>query len=290
MSNVEKLILGTVQLGISGYGINNQTVGISQKESSRILLSAKENGIQFLDTAAAYGNSEKFIGAFVKTFLKNPFKIITKFGLGQNLDSTLTQSLKSLQVEKVYGVMFHSFKDYSENRKEVTNLLSLHKGKSFEKLGVSVYTNDEIEEVLKDPRIDFIQAPFNLLDNHFQRAELFARCKSLGKEVHTRSVFLQGLFFMEEQWVPDNLKSLYKTLDEVKTHIIKEDLSIGAVALHYALSKEYIDGVLMGVDSLSQLEQNLDWLKEDIPTTLFDLVDRLEVETTHLLNPSNWIK
>lgn len=60
-----KMILGTVQLGID-YGINNELGKPSAKDTYEILDYAFKNGVKYLDTASAYGNSEEIIGRYIK--------------------------------------------------------------------------------------------------------------------------------------------------------------------------------------------------------------------------------
>ena len=64
--DISALSLGTVQLGLS-YGINNADGKPSQETANAILNAALEGGINTLDTAGAYGDSEVVIGNWLKT-------------------------------------------------------------------------------------------------------------------------------------------------------------------------------------------------------------------------------
>ena len=76
--DISVLSLGTVQLGLN-YGINNADGKPTQEASNAILDCAMAKGINCLDTAAAYGDSEVVIGNWLKTVdpAKRPF-IVTK--------------------------------------------------------------------------------------------------------------------------------------------------------------------------------------------------------------------
>ena len=76
--DISALSLGTVQLGLS-YGINNADGKPSQETANAILDAALAGGINTLDTAGAYGDSEVVIGNWLKTIApeKRPF-IVTK--------------------------------------------------------------------------------------------------------------------------------------------------------------------------------------------------------------------
>ncbi|WP_323756867.1 aldo/keto reductase [Roseivirga sp.] len=289
MQAISKLVLGTVQFGLN-YGVNNKLGQMSVPDAHKILDLALNVGIRTLDTAAAYGSSEQVIGDYIKSKDQNPFNIITKLALknGKTWESSLENSFRNLGVESIDTLMFHSYRDYLETRGEIQEILVAQKGIKFQKLGVSVYTNEELEAVAPDRNIDLVQSPFNLLDNHLHRSDALMKCKEHNKQVHTRSAFLQGLFFMKANYIPEKLKPLSKEIEAVKAISEKAGVSIGALALNYALSKPYIDGVLIGVDSLKQLEQNLQWAQTQNLESYFEMIDNLMVQETALLNPVNW--
>ena len=60
-----RLAIGTVQFGMD-YGIANQNGKVNANQIQSILDFAHEKGINVLDTAKAYGNSEKSIGNYLK--------------------------------------------------------------------------------------------------------------------------------------------------------------------------------------------------------------------------------
>jgi aryl-alcohol dehydrogenase-like predicted oxidoreductase len=94
------IILGTVQFGLD-YGINNKNGQMSEEEVFDILDLAKSTGISYLDTAAAYGNSEERIGSYIAQKNDIFFKIITKFDLKkyQSPIDSLNESLSKLNVQ-----------------------------------------------------------------------------------------------------------------------------------------------------------------------------------------------
>ncbi|SMG23519.1 Predicted oxidoreductase [Marivirga sericea] len=285
----KKLILGTVQFGIP-YGVNNLVGQPSKQEIFTILKKAYEHGIRTLDTAAAYGNSEKLIGDFLQSNPEMGFKIITKIKTDDSVDfeKSLTASLTNLKIDSVNTILFHSFTDFKKNINKHRNSINKHKGNLFEKIGVSIYDNNEIIELLDNDLIDVIQAPFNLLDNKTQRGHLFKELQSKGKIVHTRSSFLQGLFFMNKEVIPKGLSPLIPFLDEIKKLCNQYDISVQELSLNYVLNKKYIDGVLFGVDNVSQLNQNMANINPQLPEDLINAIDEINVIDNFLLNPSKW--
>jgi aryl-alcohol dehydrogenase-like predicted oxidoreductase len=284
----KKIILGTVQLGLS-YGINNSKGKPTKNQAFEILEEAHKNGIKFLDTAAAYGDSEEVIGSFHSSSQKH-FSILTKFHAegDDQISNLVSSALKRLNVPKLEVLFFHSYQDFKANPNILLDLLQEVKAGRINKIGVSVYTNQEIENLLDFDDVKVIQAPFNLLDNESKRAETFKKAKAKGKEIHTRSVFLQGLFFKDTE-------SLTETLSPLKTHLQKianlakaSNLSVASLALNYALTKNYIDGVLIGVEDVQQLKSNIAALEENLPLKVSQEIDQIAVSNINLLNPAQW--
>jgi aryl-alcohol dehydrogenase-like predicted oxidoreductase len=282
-----KLILGTVQFGLT-YGINNQEGLLETNEVLKILELAKSYKIEILDTASAYGLAENRIGNYHISHM--PFKVITKFSKNFTLDwkTSLENSLSKMNLNSVDTAMFHSFQEYKQNKGILPEILSEGKGKLFNRLGVSVYTIDELNQLKADKSINVIQAPFNLLDNEFQKGAILRNLKEDGKEIHTRSCFLQGLFFMNSNKLSGKLNVLKPALNNIREIAMHNSLEIGHLALQYSLNKNYIDRVLIGVDSGAQLKQNMQWALESIDDQIFAEIDNIRVENSELLNPALW--
>lgn len=286
---LEKIILGTVQLGID-YGINNSKGKPSLKESYDILEKAEQLNIQTLDTAMVYGDSEEVIGSFITKNGYNPFRIITKVKISTNanIERLVKESLHKLAQENIHILLYHSYPDMVNNPSSLNALKKLKDEGQINKIGVSVYNNNEIEELLEVEDIEVIQLPFNMLDNDNYHGTILKRAKEKGKTMHIRSVFLQGLFFKGINNIPVSLKSLIPQLSYIKTLAEEYHLSIQQMALGYSMSKEYIDGVLIGIESVDQLEENIISLKKQLPDKLLKEIDAITVDNPYLLNHSTW--
>lgn len=284
-----KLILGTVQFGLH-YGVNNSLGKIPINEINDILNFSHDNGIYTLDTAAAYGDAELILGEQIKNIQPKKFNIITKFNLKEypSPKDSFHQSLIKLKQESVETIMFHNYNDFiSTKNSELNEILNL-KGNKFKKLGISLYTNEEVASICRLNIFDLVQLPFNVLDNSNLRQEYFEMLKAKNIEIHTRSVFLQGLIFMEKNTIPINLKPLIPYLTQLDK--IASDFSIKkeALILQYALTNPLISGVLIGVDSLNQLKSNLFISEQIIPKEAIEEINKINVKETSLLNPSLW--
>lgn len=284
------LILGTVQFGID-YGINNKQGKPSFEKVKDILNFAYLKGIRLLDTAEAYGDSQNRIGQYHKIG-SNKFNIISKFSplrkdLSGNIMERVNDNLKTLEVENLYSYMFHSFDDYKKYFLEFKNdLIELRNSNKIKKIGVSLNSNEEIIEVLSNSDIDLVQLPYNILDNKSKREKVFLRAKKNGVEIHTRSTFLQGLFFKDLDTIEGKIIVLKKYLLELKGLVDKNE--INNLALNYVRSNANIDGILLGVDSVSQLKKNIDCIDDNKFTDIIKNIDSINVKEEDLLNPANW--
>ncbi|MCU0424230.1 MAG: aldo/keto reductase [Candidatus Kapabacteria bacterium] len=294
---IEKLVLGTVQLGMP-YGINNSAGQPSKKEALKILESAAAGGIKTLDTADAYGTAIERIGEFHATS-PTKFRIITKFHAEAetNLLEKTPQTLTKLHVSSLHTYQFHRFSDIADFPHLRSQLEKLKKLGLITRIGVSVYTNEEIIAAARLPIIDVIQFPFNLLDNMRLRGDSMRIAHDAGKELHTRSVFLQGLFFKQLADIPPKLAPLMPYIQRL--HRLQEKgtfaqnvnatvITLQSLALNYALHNPLISSVLFGVETLAQLRQILDSVQENFDQELQLEIERIVVKEPSLLNPVNW--
>lgn len=287
-----KLILGTVQFGLD-YGINNSIGKPTNKNIYKILDYAYENGIRTLDTAESYGNAHLIIGNYLKKNSKKKFKLISKLNSKQILNKGklkfhIINKLKEFNIEYIHGYMIHDFKNFIQNEYLLKELESIKREGFINIVGISLYENDEIVNVINNyNNFDFIQVPFNLLDNETRRGKVLKLAKKKNIKIFSRSTFLQGLFFKQLNSFPSNLNPLKKYIKKIKNIQASSQTDINSIALNYCLSKKYIDKVLIGVESLSQLKKNLN----DINNNNLDFkteIDKMIVKETSLLNPTNW--
>jgi uncharacterized protein len=292
MQCIDKIVLGTVQLGMD-YGINNTSGKPDAEEAMKILTTAYESGIRTLDTAEAYGSSQEVIGTFHKSTSLGRFSVITKYNGScvqdvQDFKSHVLNTLQLLNVDCLEAYLFHNYEVYTKFScwEAIHELVSK---KKIKKLGVSVYTNEQAMAVAQDHRVHLVQLPFNLLDNFSLRGDILRAIKNNGKELHVRSVFLQGLFYKERSAL-GALSPLKETLLRLDNLAKEESVDIGTLALAYSLRQPYIDKVLIGVETESQLIQNIRMAKASLSVneSILTTIDHLQVQSPELLNPSNW--
>ncbi len=289
---LNKLILGTVQLGLD-YGINNKSGKPTKQKAFEILHTAYDNGIRFLDTAEAYGQSQNVIGEFQKLNPEKKFNIITKLDSKKQLKenellAVLKTNCETLHSSKLYCYMFHNYQSLVSNKLLYTEFESALATGLVEKIGISLHSNIELMDVIENYKsFKVIQIPFNLFDNELKRKEVILKAREAGVEIHTRSAFLQGLFFLNKDKMPSQLQELRSNLDHLDSIKKQYNIDTATMALKYVIEKKYIDKVLIGVESSNQLLENLKNCNSKL-TIPHQIIDCIDINNENLLNPAKW--
>ncbi|QLE59133.1 aldo/keto reductase [Nostoc sp. TCL26-01] len=291
-----KLGIGTAQFGLD-YGISNQDGKIREEEVEKILNLAVENGIQVLDTALAYGTSEEVLGKMLP--LNHKFKIITKtphfskscitYDDAQFLEDSFYKSLRTLNQESIYGLLIHNVNDvFVENGHFlIDKMLDFQKYGLIEKIGVSLYTGEDIDKILERYTIDLIQLPINILDQRLIRSGHLYKLKELGVEIHARSIFLQGLLLMNSEQIPPYFNSIKEQIKDLHNFIISQGLSPLQAAIAFINYLQEIDIVIVGLNNYQHLQEIIDAAQKSILLSLEDFYP-FGITDPYILNPTNW--
>ena len=282
-----KLILGTAQFGMN-YGISNQHGKPESSELNAIFNKAFTSGIKTLDTAQAYGNAITRIGNFIRNE-KAMFKVLSKLN-GNTAAEFIREAeaqLLELGITSFHCLSLHRFND-AVNEQKCNSLLRLRQENKTKYCGISVYNNSEFERAIDMEWADVIQFPFNLLDNYSLRGSLMQKAKKNGKLLHGRSVFLQGLFFKDPEELSPRFASLKEPIQRIRMVSAENGISIPALSLCYALSQKCLDGVLIGVDTARQLEENISSISDPFTMKISESIDAIEVSDKEILDPTKW--
>jgi aryl-alcohol dehydrogenase-like predicted oxidoreductase len=273
-----KIGLGTVQFGVP-YGISNSTGQTKPEEVSKILQYAIANGILVIDTASAYGNAEQVLG---ENDLSK-FNIVSKYitpSAGKSIEEQLQHTLTHLQVKKLYGYLAHRPVEILEDASQWKTIKDFQQKELVEKIGFSLNTPEELQALLDKNFIpDLIQVPYNYFDNRFEN--LMNRLKDKGCEIHTRSVFLQGLFFKDSNTLPD----FFSTIKPLIKNVQQQTKNVSGALLRFAASKAFIDTVIIGVENKQQFQTNINDLNIE-----FELDKNNTKISEKILMPMYWPK
>lgn len=285
----KKLALGTAQFGLN-YGIKNQTGQIKGEQVELILRLALESGITTLDTAIAYGESEHILG---QSNLKG-FSIVTKLPeIPRNCadvsiwaQQQLSSSLERLQLNFLDGLLLHCpaqlLGPFGADLFET--LLNFKDMGLVRRIGVSIYEPSELDHLCEFFKFDLVQAPFNILDRRLNDSGWLEKLSKMGTALHIRSIFMQGLLLMRREERPGKFLHWDNLWTEWDAWLNETDQDPVEACLRYALSIPEVEKVIVGVDSLLQLQQIVSSARGVCPS----LPERLTTTDPMLLNPSNW--
>ncbi len=299
-----ELVLGAVQLGLP-YGAANRTGQPSHAEALRLVGRAVDHGISTFDTARAYGDSEERLG---QALAARPVRMVTKLSplttlaedapqetVSAAVDASLAQSLQALRKERIDCLMLHRAAHRTSHGGAIWNRLREHlDGGSVLALGVSVQTPQEALEALACPDVQHVQMPFNMLDWRWRHDGVIAAIGARRQvTIHVRSVFLQGVLVARDPSVWPEVSGV--SADSLIAHIdgLVQDLGRCGPAdlcLAYARGQEWIDGVVLGMETVDQLETNVSLFLR--PPLTPQECRRIEACCPHvpeaLLNPALW--
>ena len=299
-----EFVLGSVQLGLA-YGAANRTGKPSRAAALALVRRAADSGIRQFDTARAYGDAEDRLG---EALSGRPVVTVTKLSpLGQlhdsstpaeiiaAVDASIAQSCAALRQAQLDCLLLHRAAHMSLFGGAIWQRLLEHVAAgTIHRLGVSVQSPAEAAEALSRPAVEHIQLPFNLLDWRWREAGIIAALETRPDVVvHVRSVFLQGLLVSGDAavWPVIDGVDAPAVLGEIADLVRDLDRDGAAdLCLAYARGQDFINGVVIGLETEQQLDCNLRLvLKRPLSPDECRLVEaRLPRLPEQLLNPALW--
>jgi len=289
--------LGTSEAEISeiGYGAwgigGKQWQGAQDDESLKALRRAFELGVNFVDTALAYGDghSEQLVGQAVRDSFQH-VSVATKippmnrvwpasaevsieqvFPYRYVIEST-EQSLRNLGLEQIYLQQFHVWTDAwtqtEEWRRAVEDLASSGKVR-FMGISISEHEPDTALEAIKTGLINAVQVIYNIFDQS-PETNLFPLCRERKVGVLARVPLdeggLTGSITANTNFEAGEFRESYFRGDrkqQVMDHVaaLQADLknvpgTLAETALRFCLSNEAVTTVIPGMRRVSTVESS----------------------------------
>tara|TARA_B110000858_G_C17705485_1_gene428014 strand:+ start:232 stop:1095 length:864 start_codon:yes stop_codon:yes gene_type:complete len=287
---MNKLMLGTAQFG-ERYGISNNGKVLNRKIAYEILNSARDNNIDYLDTAFAYKKSQ----VVLETLDISNMKIVSKLSheIFNNLSceqiiEIIENSLINLNIDSYYGILLHTPLDLLKNNsKKIKQTLINIKNKNLaKKIGVSVYDPSELDRIFNEISIDIVQAPLSILDNRFINSGWLDKLYNLDIEFHARSIFLQGMLLFNKNNRPQKFKKYDLIWNIWDDWLESNKIDPLSGCFRYLLDNDKINKIIFGVQDSIQLQEIMKISNK--PLIKFPKWPKIIDEK--LLNPSHWKK
>ncbi|HUO94570.1 MAG TPA: aldo/keto reductase [Rhizomicrobium sp.] len=305
MRRPAELVLGSVQLGLA-YGAANRTGKPSRGAACRLVSRAVEAGVTKFDTARAYGDAEERLGEALRT--RKAVRTITKLSplseLAQHasprevraaVDASIDASLYALRKPHIDCLLLHRAEHMTAFGGQVwERLIERLEDGTVLSLGVSVQDAQEAMAALDCPDVRHMQLPFNILDWRWSEAGVVDRIRRRTQvTIHARSVFLQGILAAGDPGIWPAIEgvdagALVTLLEDIAREFGREN--VADLCLAYARGQDWIDGIVVGMETESQLEENLRLFVRP-PLAAADcagIARRIPRLPEALLNPAKW--
>ena len=246
-----KIIIGTANF-LTKYGLYKNYV--NQKELTSIRGYLKEKNIIF-DTSFNYKNLEKIL----KLFNKLNCNYIIKISLNKKNENQLEEIFKNIKEKhkikkKFYAILLHNSNilKTKSGTEAFKKLYKLKKKGLVKKVGISTYGYENIIKLQrKKIKFDIIQTNGNILDNRFFNF-LKKNKKLRSKEIHIRSIFLQGMLLKKK--IPKKFRKFSKTFKELNRLSKDLDTNIFQLLIHHVY-KQKVNGLVFGIKNKKELEK-----------------------------------
>ncbi|HCJ67210.1 MAG TPA: aldo/keto reductase, partial [Elusimicrobia bacterium] len=256
-----------------------------------ILNKAVELGIDTLDTAYSYGDSESVIGDFIGTYDKK-LKIISKLPecKENEVNEIFNFSLNRLNVTKLYGYLVHNFENYKKNPQIWDVLEKLKIEKKVEKIGFSFYYPSELEFLFNNNiKLDIIQIPYNIFDRRFE--PYFEEIKSREIELYIRSLFLQGLVFKSTDDLPSIFNYIKNKIKELQSLSRRSKVSVVSLCVNFVINNNLIDKVVIGIDSVEHFDEIIKSVScSSLDENTVISLKNFKIKQEKIIIPVNWNK
>ena len=284
---MNRIVLGGAQLGLP-YGILNGGETLSREEVARILDTAVGHGIDSIDTAIAYGQSESVIGETAQ----NRFNIISKLpplppevsNVSEWVHMQVEASLSRLKCTSLDALLLHRPQDLTEahGAELFAAISSLKIEKTIQRFGVSIYTPDELNGIIGTFDFDVVQAPLNVFDRRI--LGVIGQLSALNIEVHVRSVFLQGVLIAKPEDRPQRFNQWSEHFAMFDEWVNSSGMSAMACCLGFALQQPGIAKLVIGTTSATSLAE----IMTSIPNSHLEVPAHLQSSIEQLIDPRVW--
>jgi aryl-alcohol dehydrogenase-like predicted oxidoreductase len=297
---VSRLGVGTAAFGLDRYGITAPGEGnVDPAEGIANVHRAVEGGVNFFDTAPAYGRSEELLGealadhkdCLVATKVPIPENVdeISQSELTQRVNESLDESLRRLRREVLDVVQIHNATVHVLEQGNVVSCLErAREAGKLRYIGASVYGEEAALATIRTGKIQILQVALSLLDQRM-RDRVIPEARTAGLGVLTRSALLKGALTKRAQWLPPGLQALSRASERVVRELDTCWESLPSMALRFCLSVEGVHCVLSGVRNSAEIEDCLAACAEGpIAPGLLTKAYGLALSDDLLLNPSHW--
>ncbi|GIN61696.1 protein IolS [Robertmurraya siralis] len=297
------LQVNPIGLGANAIGGHNIYEDIDETISKKIIRTAIDNGMNFIDTAYFYGlgRSEELIGEVMKEHGKrDDFVIASKASYTfvdhkvvhnntpQFLIESVEDSLRRLQTDYIDLFYIHFPDETTPKAEAVGALQRLKEQGKIRAIGVSNFNLEQLMEANQDGYVEVLQSHYNLFNREAER-EIFPYVTE--KEISFIPYFplAKGLLtgkYKKDTPLTDSQKQhpLFKgdayfenlaKMDQLHKIANEKNCQVGHVVLAWYLTREAINAVIPGAKTPEQITSNLKAVEVQLTELEVAAIDRI---------------
>ena len=157
-------------------------------------------------------------------------------------------------------------------------------------VGISSYGPEDVDIVLDHDIFGAVQIPINILVQRLMKSDKLRHLQEQDKIVFARSVFLQGLFFMDRNEIPEKLqdaKPYLKRLDEIAR---SAGLTVPQLSFSYVKNIPAVTSIVFGAVTREQVNQNVELMKtpELNKSVTESIREAFSAVPEHIITPGLW--
>ena len=287
--------LGTAALG-QRYGLTNSHEPMTETCARAILDRAWERGIRSIDTAPAYGAAEQRIGRWIEVRGIRPTIIskapsmadIDDASVSDRLESIAKRSRRMLDKPLIDSYLLHQHADWRRSSVRAS-LRRLQDQGVVGAIGLSGYDATEINDLITIDRPDLIQLPFSIFDRRAESSGLLDRAADTGIAVFARSVYLQGLLFMDPATLPPYFHDAKPVLERLRRLAAEAECDLETIGILGALRAPVISSVVIGLVSSDQVDRAVTSAKATVDGAVIAEAVRIGAELPNdIRDPRQW--
>ena len=288
-NDLKKIVIGTANLE-NNYGFSKNKLIIS--EFKKILKFAKKNKINSIDVAPEYKN---VFNTLNEINLKN-WNVYSKVSnipedinlIEDYILNSVSENLKRIKIKNFKGLMIHWPWDLKRSNYKIINksLKKLKKYKLSSEVGISLYSNYLKKNYLNLIDLDFIQCPFNLVDQSLKEKNMIKFFQRKKIKIIVRSIFFQGILLNSSLKKFNILKKypvFLKKLEDFK----KKQENLLNLNLNFIFSHKFFSNSVIGFDNSNQFIE-INEIIEKFKYKNIVKIEELKSFNKKIINPYEW--
>jgi spore coat polysaccharide biosynthesis protein SpsF len=267
-----------------------------EKEAIRLVRAAIERGVTLIDTAPAYGDSERMVGhaiggdpAVLVATKVNPAAFGTSDVAGA-VAASLEASRRAIGRETLDIVQIHNAtREVIADGAVTAALVDARRRGLVRVIGASVYGEDAAMAVIQSGEYSVLQVALNALDQRMMR-DVLPAADAAGLGVIVRSALLKGALTPKAQWLPEGLAPLRDAAARARDVLAAGSWErLADAAMRFCLSVPRVASVLTGARTMAELDQTFAAeAAGSLDAAVLSNAATLAMTDECLLNPSYW--